>query len=90
MKYSAIRDGHVGRSIPIERNGQSMNQAHILAGDVFEWDGPQGKWMQPLDEPPGDAPTKAELMAKLNALGIKYFKGATVQTLTGLLPEDSQ
>jgi hypothetical protein len=90
MKYSAKRDGHVGRSIPIERDGHSMHQAHILAGDVFEWEGPQGKWMQPIDEHAEDAPTKAELMEKLNALGIKFFKGATVQTLTGLLPKVNQ
>lgn len=47
MQYFALRDGHVGKAVKVIRGGKELHQAHILLGDVFEYDGPKGSWMEP-------------------------------------------
>lgn len=80
MKYIATATGFVNNRL-IER------------GTVFNYDGEKGSWMEAYGEP---QPVEAEaapldreaIIAKLKAAGIPYFKGASLDKLKSLLPQE--
>lgn len=95
MRVRAIAAGHVGKPITVERkfkrrHGAEVEQVpadYILPGDVFEWDGPLGTWMRPIEGEPAELDRKG-IIAKLDAASISYFKGASLDKLRSLLPQE--
>lgn len=85
MRVRATEKGFIHQGVIVTRNGETVTDVQIQPGDEFEWDGVLGSWMKPLEEE-SEPVGKKEIMARLDAVGIKYFKGATVEQLTALLP----
>lgn len=87
MKVKATAVGFFHKPIMVLRGGKEVSTCLVDVGDVFEIEKP-GSWMEPIG-PVQNTPTeKQDIMARLDELGIKYFKGATVEALAKLLPKE--
>lgn len=93
MRVMATAAGHASRIITVERKRKTRQGVvteeipadYILPGDIFEWEDELGRWMQPLETPTLD---RKGIIAKLDAAGIAYFKGAKTDALAALLPKE--
>ena len=98
MRVRANAAGHVGNPITVTRHGREVLADYIYPGDEFEWEKELGSWMVPADGSSPPPPkvdldkdpdlSRAEIITRLNAAGIQFFKGATTEALKAQLPDD--
>ena len=98
MRVRAKSAGHAGKPITVTRGGKEVLADYIYPGDEFEWEKDLGSWMIPADgsAPPlagvdtgkDPDPTRAEIITRLNAASITFFKGATTEALKAQLPAE--
>lgn len=60
-RYKAKCNGYLGKvAVKVHRAGKDINAAFILRDDIFEWDGPKGEWMEPVESDTPYLPKKIE------------------------------
>lgn len=91
MKVIATAQGYFHNPVTVERGAKTISACYIEPGDIFDIEKP-GSWMKPMDgeDPPEPKPLtdKQEIMARLDELGVKYFKGASAEALAKLFPKE--
>jgi hypothetical protein len=79
MIYKAITPGYLGKEL-----------GYINAGQIFDWDGPKGLWMEEVKAEPeaNQEPVqldRKEIIRELDLMNLSYFKGSTTEQLQAQL-----
>ena len=89
--YIAVRRAYLGKAIDVIRDGVETHASLILVGDLFEYDGPMGKWLEVYEDKPviEQAETvedpRQQVIDQLKELDVPYFRGAKTEVLQALL-----